>query len=60
MRLILNQVCVGHRLEHAWFLENAFAHNVYGMYACVCLCVTLRLLMFCGVILTLYDWLKKF
>ena len=38
MRLILNQVCVGHGLEHAWFLENAFAHNVYGMYACVYMC----------------------
>ena len=32
------------------------------LYVCVfvCVCLPLRLLITCGVILTLYDWLTKF
>ena len=39
----------------AWFLEIAFVQEV-GM----CFCVSLRLLLTSGTILTLYDWLNKF
>ena len=48
---LLNQVC-------AWFLRIASVREC--LYACVCVCPPLRLLITGGVIWTPYDWSNKF